>query len=152
MISFGCDRKELAAAAAWAASDIARRPPLPVLAGMRVEVTGGMVTLAGSDYSMTARAMVTADGTSDGAVLVNGAAFVSAVRSMPAGRGARVTGVVAGDVLTLTSGSAAASLPLLDMAEYPELPVMPLAAGVAAAGDFGAAVARVAVAACTNCT
>jgi DNA polymerase-3 subunit beta len=147
MMRFECDRSELARAAAWAAAALPKRPAVPVLGGMRAEVAGGTLALAGFDYSMTARSIVPSDGTADGVALVNGAQLLAAVRSMPAGRGARVTGEVAGDVLTLTSGAVTASLPLADMSEYPALPYMPPAAGVVAAGDLDAAVGRVAVAA-----
>ena len=145
MISFTCDARELAGAVKWAALARAGRPVVPVLGGMRVEVTAGAVTVACFDYDMSARSSVAADGTAAGVVLADGGQLITAARNLPAGRGARVTGSVAGGSLVLASGGVTASVALLDMDEYPALPVMPAAAGTVAAGDFAAAVARVTV-------
>lgn len=146
-ISFTAGRRELVQALTFAATGLPRRPVVPVLAGMRLEVTAGTVTLAGFDYDMTATTSVAATGTVAGVILPRGRELLQAVKSLPGGKGAEVTATAGESGLTLTSGGVTATVELLPMDDYPQLPAMPEAAGVMDAQAFAAAVKRVAEAA-----
>ena len=143
-VRFTCDRRELVAGLAWAVKGIGTRPALPILAGMRMEVSAGLVTLAAFDYDLCARAAVPATGTGAGTVLVRGHQLLTAVKAMKGGKGARVTAMVTGGALTVTCGGASATAEILPDEDYPELPAMPPSAGVVTSAEFAAAVARVA--------
>ncbi len=142
------ERADLAAAVTWAARGVAKRPVVPVLAGMRLEVAGGRLELAGFDYELTSIARVAGDGARSGAVLVNGAQLAAAVRSLPKVKGAQpVTLASDGNVLTVECGGITSRVPLLDLGEYPSLPALPALAGMADAGILAAAIGRAGLAA-----
>ena len=151
-VRFTCDRRELAAGLTWAVKGIGLRPALPILAGMRVDVSAGTVTLAAFDYDLCARSVVTATGTGAGSVLVRGHQLLTAVKAMKGGKGAQVTAAVNGNGLMVTCGGASATAEILPDEDYPELPAMPPSAGVATSADFAAAVARVVPSAGTDQT
>ena len=150
-VRFTCDKRELAAGLAWAAKGLPARPAVPILAGMLVEVSNGLVTLAAFDYDMMARAHVAAIGyyTSpaegrDGVVLVRGHELLKAVKGLPSRKGARVTAEVTIErALTVSCDGVTATAEILPLEEYPQLPGMPPSAGVMESGAFAAAVARV---------
>lgn len=151
-VRFTADKRELVSGLAWAVKGIGTRPVVPILAGMRLEVSAGTVTLAGFDYDMAARSHVAADDTSAGVVLVIGHQLLNAVKSLPGGKGATVTAEVTGSRLTVSAGNVTATAEILPMDDYPELPAMPDAAGVIASDGFAAVVKRVAAAAGTDDT
>lgn len=151
-VKFTADKRELVSGLAWAVKGIGTRPVVPVLAGMRLEVSAGTVTLAGFDYDMAARSHVAAEGTSAGVVLVIGHQLLTAVKSLPGGKGATVTAEVTGSRLTMSAGNVTATAEILPMDDYPQLPAMPDAAGVITSAEFAAAVKRVAAAAGTDDT
>lgn len=146
-LSITSDRAELASAVAWAAKGLPKRPVVPVLAGMRLEVCGGRIELAGFDYDMTCTARVAGSDAGDGAVLVNGAQLLAAVKSLPKAKGALVTLAADASSLTVTCNGIVSRLALLDAGEYPQVPEVPALAGIADAGILAGAVGRVALAA-----
>ena len=50
------DRDVLAEAVTWTARSVPARPPVPVLAGVRLEATNASLVLASFDYEVSARA------------------------------------------------------------------------------------------------
>lgn len=146
VLKFTADKRELVAALTWACVGISTRPPVPVLAGMRLDMEPGRLTVAGFDYEMTARAAVAVEGITRGSVLVIGRALLKAVKGLPGGKGAQVLAEVNGDAITVRSGGVSASSPVLagDLAaDYPQLPEMPPAAGVMAGAELRRTVGRV---------
>ena len=142
---FRVERDVLAEAVGWAARSLPSRPPVPVLAGLRLEAAGeGTVTLAGFDYEVSARVEVPADVDQPGVVLVSGRLLADISRSLPA---KPVEVVVDGSKVTVTCGASRFSLLTMPVDEYPALPEMPAPAGTIAGDVLTAAVAQVTVAA-----
>lgn len=142
-MKFRIDRDVLADAVAWAARTLPARPPVPVLAGILVEV-GEQVTLSSFDYETSAKVAVDVHVTEPGTVLVSGRLLAEIARSLPAHP---VDVVADGAKVTVTCGSAKFTLLTLPVEDYPSLPDMPPAVGSVGSDAFAAAVAQVAVAA-----
>ena len=151
-VMFTTSRRELLAGITWAAEGLPARPNIPVLAGMRLDVSLGTVTASGFDYGTTCRAHTRADVTAAGSVLPYGHELVKAVKSLPGGKDAVVVAMSGDGMLTLECEGVSAAVELLPMDDYPELPKLPAEAAVVAGDVFAASVARVAVAACTDGT
>ena len=133
---FRVERDEFAEAVAWTARSLPIRPPVPVLAGLRLEVTGHGLTLSAFDYEVSAEASLAVQADEAGVVLVSGRLLAEITRSLPA---APVEVTTDGSRAVLTCGTARFTLPTL--------PAMPAAAGKIASDAFAAAVGQVAVAA-----
>lgn len=141
-------RGELASAVATASMGLPKRPVVPVLGGMLVTVSAGMLELSTFDYETAIRLQVQAD--TDGAVtvLVPGKELVAAVKALPKTRGAMAMLAVADDGIVIECDGAETSLSALPREEYPQLPALPEHAGDIDATAFAGAVGR--VAACTG--
>lgn len=151
-VMFTVSKSDLAAGLAWAVKGLPTRPAVPVLAGVHLQASTGLVTVSGFDYDMTARARVSADVTAAGMVLPRGRELATAVKGLPGGKGATVTATASGDTLTLECEGVSASVELLPLADYPTLPAMPAEVASVDGGVFAAAVARVGVCASTDDT
>jgi DNA polymerase III subunit beta len=138
------ERDVLAEAVAWAARALPVRPPVPVLAGLLLEVAETDLTLSSFDYEVSAQVGVEVTAAEGGRALVSGRLLAEITRSLPA---QPVDISVDGARMTVTCGSARFTLPTLPVDDYPTLPDMPAASGVVGSDAFAAAVAQVAVAA-----
>lgn len=148
-------RAELADAVAFAARVLPKRPVVPVLAGMRVQVSAGRLAFAAFDYEVSARAAAVAETAGTADVLVTGPELVAAVKALPKGKSVTADLEVNGDGVVITCAGVrltVASMGEEAEKEYPQLPVMPEAAGVADAAVFARSVARVAACAGTDDT
>ena len=142
---FRVERDVLAEAVGWTARSLPSRPPVPVLAGLRLEAsTDGTLVLAGFDYEVSARVEVPADVDEPGVVLVSGRLLADISRSLPA---KPVEVVVEGSKVTVTCGASRFSLLTMPVDEYPALPEMPAPAGTVPGEVLTSAVAQVTVAA-----
>lgn len=143
-MKFRVERDDFAEAVAWTARSLPARPAVPVLAGLRLDVTGHGLRVSGFDYEVSAEA--TLDVTADEArtVLVSGRLLAEITRSLPV---APVHLETDGTRAVLTCGSARFALPTLPVEDYPSLPEMPPAAGTIASDVFASAVGQVFVAA-----
>ncbi|MFC4062914.1 DNA polymerase III subunit beta [Planomonospora corallina] len=142
---FRVDRDVLAEAVAWTARSLPARPSVPVLAGMRLEVTeSGQLKLSGFDYEVSAEVTLEPQTGEAGVVLVSGRLLAEITRALPA---QPVDFVVEGAKAIVTCGSARFTLLTMPVEDYPSLPVMPPAAGRIGSDVFASAVAQVAVAA-----
>lgn len=141
---FRVERDALADAVAWSARSLPSRPPLPLLAGLVLEVREAELQVSGFDYEVSTVATLDVVGEEGGKVLVSGRLLAEISRSLPAqpvevhSDGARVV---------LTCGSTRFTLPTMPVADYPELPVLPALAGSVGSDAFAAAVTSVAIAA-----
>lgn len=136
MISFSVDRRELAAGVTWAGTTLPKRAAVPVLDSVRVQASAGMVTVAAFDYDACASARVNAEVSEPGTVLAAGRDLLTAVKGLPAEKGARVYVTATETALLLECCGASASVELRPMADYPAMPAMPGQAGVADASVF----------------
>jgi DNA polymerase-3 subunit beta len=143
-VRFTVDRDVLADAVAWAARTLPARPPVPVLAGLLLDVEAERVTISGFDYEVSATVSTAAEVSERGKVLVSGRLLADITRSLPA---QPVELVTDGSRVTLTCGSARFQLPTLPVEDYPTLPDLPATTGTVGSDVFAAAVASVAVAA-----
>lgn len=143
-------RNELASALTFAKDHLPKYPSVPVLAGIRVEVADGRLTLAAFDYETSARVHVTGDGAEPGVILVCGHELVTAAKSLPTGKSVRVTLTANSERLTMSADGVVSTFAAMPMEDYPALPEMPAALGTVAGQAFGRAVARVAAAAGTD--
>jgi DNA polymerase-3 subunit beta len=143
-VKFRVERDVLADAVAWAARTLPPRPPVPVLAGLRIDAEDGRIVLSSFDYEVSARVETEADVSDPGVTLVSGRLLADISRSLPA---RPVEVATDGAKVVLTCGSARFTLLTLPVEDYPSLPSMPSASGSIAGTDFADAVAQVSVAA-----
>jgi DNA polymerase-3 subunit beta len=138
------ERDALADAVAWAARSLPARPPVPVLAGLLLDVSEQDLTLSGFDYEVSAQVGIDVTAAEEGKALVSGRLLAEITRSLPA---QPVDIATDGSRMVVTCGSARFTLPTLPIDDYPTLPDMPAASGVVGSDAFAAAVLQVAVAA-----
>lgn len=138
------DRDILAEAVTWTARSVPARPPVPVLAGVRLEAKGSSLVLASFDYEVSAHCEVAADVEEDGVVLVSGRLLADIAKALP---NKPVDLEVEGNKVAVSCGSARFSLAAMAADDYPALPVMPAVAGTIDAHDLARAVAQVSIAA-----
>ncbi|MCC2313509.1 DNA polymerase III subunit beta [Cellulomonas xiejunii] len=142
---FRVDRDVLADAVTWTARSLPTRPPVPVLAGVRIEAdTTGTVQLSSFDYEVSARAQLPADVSEPGTVLVSGRLLAEISRSLPA---KPVDVVLDGTKVQVTCGASRFTLLTMPVEDYPSLPVMPEVTGTVDGDELTHAVAQVSVAA-----
>jgi len=145
-VKFQAERDTLADAVAWAARALPARPAVPVLAGMRLAVTGtGEVSLSTFDYEVSALADVPVCDGDPGTALVSGRLLAEIVKSLPS-RPVNVDTDEHGRV-TLKCGGAQFTLLTMPQDEYPTLPDMPPESGKVGADLLAQAIGQVAVAA-----
>ncbi len=138
------ERDTLAEAVTWTARSLPARPPVPVLAGLRIEAEGDHVSLSSFDYEVSGRMAVDAVVDEPGVVLVSGRLLAEITRALP---DKPVTLSTEGAKVKMVCGSSTFSLPTLPVEEYPTLPEMPVQTGALPGAVFAEAVAQVAVAA-----
>ncbi|MCX5318112.1 DNA polymerase III subunit beta [Streptomyces sp. NBC_00154] len=134
-----------AAAVADAARALPARPPVPVLAALRLDATAGQLTVAAFDYEVSARATLAAGITKAGSVLVPGRLLSDITRTVKGTNSVDLE--LVGPRLVLTFGSIRYTLHTLPLEEYPSLPKFGEASGTVTGSELGQAVAQVAVAA-----
>ena len=101
------DRDILAEAVTWTARSVPARPPVPVLAGVRLEARGSSLVLASFDYEVSAHCEVAADVERDGVVLVSGRLLADIAKALP---NKPVDLEVEGNKVAVSCGSARFSL------------------------------------------
>jgi DNA polymerase-3 subunit beta len=143
---FRVERDVFAEAVAWAARSLPVRPPVPVLAGLLLEVSDSPAGLALSsfDYEVSANAQIDVSAAEAGRALVSGRLLAEISRSLPA---QPVDVSIDGTRVVVACGSARFTMPTLPVDDYPALPEMPTTAGTIGADVFAAAVSQVAIAA-----
>ena len=77
------ERDALAEAVAWVARSLSSRPVLPILSGMLLEASTGVLTLSCFDYEVSARIQVDAEVAEPGTALVPGRLLAEITRSLP---------------------------------------------------------------------
>lgn len=129
---------------AWVARSLPARPAVPILAGVKMDVADGRLSLSTFDYEQSAVASVDVDSTEDGTVIVPGRMLSEIARGLPKGD---VDVFVENSRLRLQGGRARFALPLMAASEYPALPGLPAGLGTVPADLFAAAVKQVSIAA-----
>ena len=142
-MKFVVEREELVDAVNWVARSLSNRPIKTELLGILIDVDTS-ITLVGSDLETSTKAILKADISSKGKVLVPGRLLAEIARSLP---NKPITFTLDGTRVLVTAGSAKFTLPTLDVNSYPQLPELPETAGLIASDVFADAVNQVAVAA-----
>jgi DNA polymerase-3 subunit beta len=144
-MKFRVDRDVLAEAVTWTARSLPTRPPVPVLAGVRIEAdASGILQLSSFDYEVSARSEIAADVSEPGTVLVSGRLLAETSRALPA---KPVDVVLEGTKVTVTCGASRFTLLTMPVEDYPALPSMPAISGTVDGDALTHAVAQVTVAA-----
>ncbi|MBW3069802.1 MULTISPECIES: DNA polymerase III subunit beta [unclassified Actinomyces] len=138
------DRDVLADAVTWTARSVPARPPVPVLAGVRLEATSTSLILASFDYEVSAHCEIPADVEEEGVVLVSGRLLADIAKALPS---KPVDLEVEGTKVTVTCGASRFALAAMAAEDYPALPQMPGVAGTVDAHDLAEAVSQVSIAA-----
>ncbi|QVQ50441.1 DNA polymerase III subunit beta [Spiractinospora alimapuensis] len=141
---FQADSAALADAVAWAARALPSRPSVPVLAGVRLEVsTAGEAELRVSsfDYEVSAQGSVAVWAEEPGGVLVPGRLLADIVRRLPA---ETATVTLEGGHVRIEVGRTVFTVPLLALEDHPRLPELPQARGSVASTSLASAVRQVA--------
>lgn len=142
---FRVERDVLAEAVTWTARSLPTRPPVPVLAGVRIEADeSGVVQLSSFDYEVSARSELAADVIEKGTVLVSGRLLAEISRALPA---KPVDVVLDGTKVSVTCGASRFSLLTMPVEDYPALPAMPDVIGTVRGEQLTEAVGQVTVAA-----
>lgn len=136
------DRDAFAEAVSWTARALPTRPAVPVLAGMRMEVSadGDTLYMSGFDYEVSTRASVEVLSEESGAVLVPGRLLAEIVNNLPSGS---VYIDTDGPKVKVSGGAARFTLITMPLEDYPSLPGMPGTIGSVPADAFGMAVRQV---------
>ncbi|MFD1505926.1 DNA polymerase III subunit beta [Georgenia yuyongxinii] len=144
-MKFRVERDVLAEAVTWTARSLPTRPPVPVLAGVRLEAgSDGVLNLSSFDYEVSARSEIPADVDTAGVVLVSGRLLADICKALP---GKPVDVEVDGTKVVLTCGASRFTLLTMPVDDYPALPAMPEVAGSIEADVLTEAVAQVTIAA-----
>lgn len=144
-MKFRVERDVLADAVTWTARTLPTRPPVPVLAGVRIEADpAGTLHLSSFDYEVSARSEIVAEVSEPGTVLVSGRLLAEISRSLPS---KPVDVVLDGTKVTVTCGASRFTLLTMPVDEYPALPTMPGICGTIDGDELTQAVAQVTVAA-----
>lgn len=136
--------RALADAVTVAGHALPGRPPVPVMAALKLHAEGNTLTVTGYDYDTCANSDAPAVVTDPGTVLVPGRLLADIARTL---RHDDIHITTTDTLLVLESGAARFTLRTLPLEEYPQLPDHPGISGTIASPDFVAAVAQVALAA-----
>ena len=119
-MKFRCERDVLVEALGSAGRAAAGRgTSLPVLSGVRVELTGDQLRLTGTDLELTIAVEVPVSGSGDGVTVLPGRLASDIVRALPAGS---VEVEVDADEARISAGRSEFSLRVLPADEFPRLP------------------------------
>ena len=127
-MKFSVERDVLADAVAWVSRAVPARPPVPVLAGVRVVAdSAGTVTLSSFDYEVAAKGEFAADVEAGGEALVSGRLLREIANALPH---KMVQFVLDGTKVSVTCGASRFTLATMPVDQYPSLPELPERTGV----------------------
>ncbi|WP_062299357.1 DNA polymerase III subunit beta [Demequina maris] len=140
-MKFTVERDVLADAVAWTSRAVPARPPVPVLAGVRITADSeGLVRLASFDYEVSARGEFPADVEEAGEVLVSGRLLREIANALPH---KPVQLSLEGTKVSVTCGASRFTLATMPVDQYPSLPELPEHSGTIDGSTLQQAVAQV---------
>jgi DNA polymerase III subunit beta len=147
-VKFRCERDSLAEALGTASrATSGRSGALPVLAGVRLELTGDQLSVTGTDLDLTIQLHLQVGGDRDGAVVLPARLTTDIVRSLGSGA---VELSVDGDDVSISGGRSQFAVRPFSADDYPRLPAPASAAVTLPAAEFGDALRQVVRAASTD--
>ena len=127
-MKFSVERDVLADAVAWVSRAVPARPPVPVLAGVRIVAdAAGTVMLSSFDYEVAAKGEFAADVEAGGEALVSGRLLREIANALPH---KMVQFVLDGTKVSVTCGASRFTLATMPVDQYPSLPELPERSGV----------------------
>ena len=140
-MKFSVDRDVLADAVAWTARAVPARPPVPVLAGVRIDASAeGTVTLSSFDYEVSAQGEFPASVEQAGSILVSGRLLKEIANALPH---KPVDFALDGTKVSVTCGASRFTLATMPVDQYPALPSLPTQSGTVDGAALQAAVSQV---------
>jgi DNA polymerase-3 subunit beta len=122
-LKFRAERETLADAVATAQRAVASRTgALPVLSGLRLQLSDGVVELVGSDLELTIRVTTPAQGEGEGSVVLPARLFADILARLDADT---VTVELVGEDARIEAGRFATTLRTLSASDFPRLPEVP---------------------------
>ena len=116
-MKFRCEREILADALTTAGrAATSRSGTLPVLSGLRLDVSDGQLTVTGTDLELTIRLSVPVHSDQDGSAVVPARLVADIVRSLPAGA---VDISIGDDDMSISAGRSQFSVRPLSLSDYP---------------------------------
>lgn len=135
-----CERDSLAEAFSTAGRATSSRSSLPVLSGLRLELSGDRLTVTGSDLDLTIRLNLQVGGERDGVSVIPAKLAADIVRSL--GDGA-ITVDASEDEVTISGGRSNFALKPLAAGDYPRLPAAAAVGVSLPSAEFGDALRQV---------
>ncbi len=147
-MKFRCERDELVEAVSAAGRAVTSRgSSLPVLSGIRFELTGNQLRLTGSDLDTTILVDKTVTGEQDGVAVIPAKLIGDIARALPSGK---VEITVDGEDARIEAQRAQFTMRTIPATEFPRLPEPAEEAVVLPATEFAEALRQVTVAASTE--
>jgi DNA polymerase-3 subunit beta len=147
-VKFRCEREALAEALSTAGrAATGRTGALPVLSGLRLELTGDRLSITGTDLDLTIQLTLSVGGDGDGGVVLPARLAADIVRSMGAGK---VEVAVEGEEVSITGGRSQFSVRPLSFDDYPKLSTPTTSSVTLPAAAVGEALRQVVRAASTD--
>jgi DNA polymerase-3 subunit beta len=147
-VKFRCEREALVEALSTAGrAATGRSGALPVLSGLRLELSGDQLTVTGTDLDLTIQLTTEVGGERDGGIVVNAKLAADIVRALGAGK---VELNAEGDNLNISNGKSNFAVRLLSFDDYPKLASPTTSSTTLPAAEFGEALRQVTRAASTD--
>ena len=136
-------RDALSDAVQWSARALPTRPPVPILAGVKLSAHDGVLELSTFDREVSARSEVPVELESPGQLLVSGKLLSDITRVLP---NKDVVLESHDSQLTITCGNSSFNLSTMSLDDYPTFPELPKDQGKIDATEFAAAIQQVVIA------
>lgn len=147
-MKFRCERDVLAdALATTGRAATGRTGALPVLSGLKLQLTGDELAVTGTDLDLTIHLTVEVGGVRDGGAVLPARLVSDIVRSLPAGK---VEFEVADDDVHLSGGRSQFTVRPLSLDDYPKLAAPTASTVTLPAAEFGESLRQVVRAASTD--
>jgi DNA polymerase-3 subunit beta len=147
-VKFRCERDVLGDAVATAGrAATGRTGTLPVLSGLRLELTGDALVVTGTDLELTIQLETKVAGERDGGVVLPARLVTDIVRSLPAGK---VELSADADAVTISGGRSQFAVRPLSLDDYPRLSAPASSAVTLPSADVAEALRQVVRAASTD--
>jgi len=122
-VKFRCERDVLVEALGIAGRAVSGRGGLPGLSGVRADLSGDQLQLAGSDLDLTITVTVTVSGEADGVAVIPARLASDIVRALEPGA---VNVTAEADELKITSGRSEFAIRLITGDDFPQVADLPL--------------------------